>query len=49
MTQTKVNMELEGLGDDLTSTDANDGYIMCRKLKITLTVQDIEENNVLLP
>ena len=37
------------MGADLTSTDIIECYIACSKSKINSTVQDTEENNVLLP
>ena len=49
MVQAKVNMELLSLGADLTGINVNKGYTTCSKSKINSTVQDTEENNVLLP
>ena len=48
MVQENINRELPSLGVDLTSTDINKGYITWSKSKINSTVQDTEENNVLL-
>ena len=40
MVQAKLNSELESLGTDLSSTDVNEGYITCSKLKFNSKAQD---------
>ena len=49
MVQTKVDKELANLGDNLTITDGNEGYITHIKSKINSTRQDTEVNHVLTP
>ena len=43
MVQVKDNREFESFGADLTSNDANEGYVACSKSKIYSMLQDTEK------
>ena len=44
MAQAKVNIELAGLGADISSTDVSQDSITCSKSKINSAIQGMEGN-----